>query len=76
MTISTVLSALATPSEQSAEIIRLCGVSVSAIGAAVVEAWVEQRGSSQQLVKLRERAEGDLNEEILQAVRVSIDLLI
>lgn len=76
MSISTVLSALATPSEESAEIIKLCGVSISAIDAAVVAAWVEQRGSSQQLVKLRERAEGDMNMEMLQAVSVSFDLLI
>lgn len=75
LTISTVLGVLARPNQASAEIIRLCGVSVRAINAAVVEAWVEQRGCPQQLVKLRERAGGDLNGEILQAVSVSFDLL-
>lgn len=75
LTISTVLGALATPNQESVEIIRLCGVSVRAINAAVVEAWVEQRGCPQQLVKLRERAGGELNGETLQAVSVSFDLL-
>lgn len=68
MAISTVLSAIATPTAESAETIRFCGVAVSVIDAGLIGEWVEQKGSGQQLVKLRERAEGNLEGEMLQAV--------
>jgi len=76
LTISTVLTAFAIQSEESAEIVRLCGVAVSAINAGIVEAWVEQRGSSQQLARLKEKVEGEMNGEMLKAVSFSLYLLI
>ena len=71
LAISTALSAIAAPSEESAEIIGLCGVAVSAIDARLVSGWAEQNGSGQQLAKLRERAEGNLAGEVLRAVGLS-----
>jgi hypothetical protein len=68
LAVSTVLSAIASPTEGSVEIVRLCGVAVGVIDAGLIAEWSEQRGSGQQLVKLRERAEGNLDEEMLQAV--------
>ena len=68
LAISTVLSAVTSPTENRAEIIRLCSVAISAINAGLIDEWIEQRGSGQQLIKLREKADGNMDEEMLQAV--------
>ena len=68
LAISTVLSAIALPTEDKAEIVRLCSVAINAINSGLIDEWIEQRGSGQQLIKLREKAEGNLDCEMLHAV--------
>jgi hypothetical protein len=68
LAISTVLSAVATPIGSSAEVLRLCGVALEAIDPALVGEWIQQRGSGQQVTRLRERAEGAMEGEMFQAV--------
>ena len=69
LAISTVLCAISTPCQESAEMVKLCGVALTAISAGTLRDWVGQRGSMHQLMKLRERMEEDLEVEMLQAVR-------
>jgi len=68
LAISSVICALSPPGEQSAEIIRLCAVAVDAIGYGVVKEWVDMTGSGQQIQKLRDRMDGNLDEETLHSV--------
>src|SRR5277367_4655206 len=76
LAISSVICALSPSTEQSAEVIRLCAVAVEAIQGGVVREWVDFTGSGQQLQKLRDRLEGNLDEETLHAVRSSLNVLI
>lgn len=69
LAISTVLSSLATPESSSAEVVRLCSVALEVIDAGLVREWLQQRGSAQQVTRLRERAGGAIEGEMFQAVR-------
>jgi hypothetical protein len=75
LAIPSVICALSPPGEQSAEVIRLCAVAVDAIECGVVREWADMTGSGQQLQKLRDRLEGNLDEETLHAVWLSANIL-
>lgn len=68
LAVSTVLSAVATPDDSSAEVIRLCGVALGVINPELVTEWLGLRGSSQQLSRLRERGSTVADGEMFQAV--------
>jgi len=68
LAISTVLAELATPKEDSAKIIRLCGGSVSVLDQALLCEWLEMKGSGQQIKKLKEKVKGIKDGELLSAV--------
>lgn len=68
LAVSTVLSAVATPDDSSAAVIRLCGVALEAINAGLVTEWLGLKGSSQQMSRLRERGSTVADGEMFQAV--------
>lgn len=74
LTISSVICALYNPGEESAEVIRLCAVAIDVIECGVMRDCAEMRGSRQQMQKLRDRAGGNLEEEMLHAVRIICEL--
>jgi len=76
LAVPSVIYALSSQGEQSAEVIRLCVVAVDAIECGVVREWTDMTGSGQQLQKLRDRGEGKMGEETLYAVWSSLTLLI
>jgi hypothetical protein len=67
LAISSVICALS-PGEQSAEVIRLCAVAIEAIECGVLKEWVDMTGSGQQIQKLRDRLDGNLDEETQRSV--------
>src|SRR5271170_4954780 len=68
LAISSVICALSTPGEERGEVIRLCAVAIDAIECGVLKEWVDMTGSGQQIQKLRDRLDGNLDEETQYAV--------
>src|SRR5271154_108773 len=68
LAISSVICALSPPGEQSAEVIRLCAVAIEAIECGVLKEWVDMTGSGQQIQKLRDRLDGNFDEETQRSV--------
>jgi hypothetical protein len=68
LAISTTLSALATPSEQNVELVRLCTVTLDAIGKDIVEEWSMLKVSAQHLARLKDKTGKILESDLLQAV--------
>jgi hypothetical protein len=69
LAISTALSEIAGNEGKGFEIVSLCSVAIGVVDSALLREWVEQKGSAQQLMKLRERAKGEMEGERLHAVR-------
>ena len=69
LAISTALSEIASTAGIGFEIVRLCSVAIGVVDGGLLREWAEQKGSAQQLMKLRERAKGEMEGERLHAVR-------
>lgn len=74
LAISSVVSALSTPSDENTEVIKLCSIAIDAVDARLIVEWVEQKGSSQSLLKLRKRVEENQMGNMLPAVRTTFVL--
>jgi hypothetical protein len=68
LAISTALSEIANPGNETFEIVKLCSVAIGVIDSGLLREWTDQKGSAQQLIKLRERGEGEMEGERLHAV--------
>ena len=68
LAVSSVICALSPPGDQSAEIVNLCAVAVDMIECGVMREWVDTPGSGQQMQRLRDRTDGNLDGKTLHAV--------
>jgi hypothetical protein len=66
LAVSTVLSAV---TSGDAEIVKLCAVAVVAVERVLLLEWSQQKGSAALLTRLKERAEGEMKAEMMEAVR-------
>jgi hypothetical protein len=66
LAVSICLSAV---SAGDAEIIKLCAVAVAAVETGLLEEWARQKGSAALLARVREKAEGELEGDMLEGVR-------
>ena len=70
LAVSICLSAV---SAGDAEIIRLCAVAVEAVDRGLLEEWARQKGSAALLTRVKEKAEGELEGDMLEAVRKNFE---
>jgi hypothetical protein len=69
LAISTALSEIVSTAGIGFEIVRLCSVAIGVVDSGLLREWAEQKGSAQQLMKLKERTKGEMEGERLHAVR-------